>query len=348
MWTSKNRRLAGRAELCLRRITRWLRWIPPALTSLLVMLPNSGVAGTSYPAVVIPDYKVGLAPINGLSGLASPEAACNAWRASWVVGDIAERSWQSAIANVGDEYAGQAVTWICTMQSTPQHLYHPLESHAPVYATYACGPNSSSNASLPWKCDCAPGFESVANSACVREASKNISRDVPTEDMCFARGNPVVPGTGEKIQNEPDLEFGFDNGLRFERQYRSRRIGNTDPALGGLPDPAAVVAGMDLVWSHNWRHQLAQCIKYLLELRTGVAAESVVLLRQRFGGVLQFGQPPGQVAMRGGQCPHAGPALSLFTHMSFLCLLNNARCSFLGSSLRLYGPISEFSGWSDS
>ena len=60
----------------------------------------------------------------------------------------------------------------------------------------------------------------------------------------------------------------------------------------------------------GWRHQLAQRIKHLLELRPRIAAKGVVRHGQRFRLVLQFGQLLGQVLVGNeGQIPIVSPLL---------------------------------------
>ena len=117
-------------------------------------------------------------------------------------------------ASVGMQINGGSFRWVATNANGEWHTnFIPASRYAEtVHVKVAC-----------W-------------SGCVNTDEKVIH--VAACETCHTQGNPIAPGSGEKLQTEPDWQDAGEHPVSFTRHYRS----------GG----AAASAGLGTHWSHGF------------------------------------------------------------------------------------------------
>jgi len=82
-------------------------------------------------------------------------------------------------------------------------------------------------------------------SGCVNQVEKDIA--VAGCDICHGKGNPIAPGSGEKIQDEQaDWQDASPHPLSFGRHYRSHGAAACGLGPNWSHDHAATIAGTPL------------------------------------------------------------------------------------------------------
>jgi YD repeat-containing protein len=81
-------------------------------------------------------------------------------------------------------------------------------------------------------------------SGCVNQAEKDIV--VAGCDICQGKGNPIAPGTGEKLQSESDWQDASAHPLSVNRHFRSQGAAASDLGPNWSHDYAASIAGASL------------------------------------------------------------------------------------------------------